>query len=65
MKKRDRNFGIRLCGSVMCGQGRIFWNQIDSIMKDKKIEKKIEIPKKQGEGHYFFFDFSKEGLTYG
>ena len=37
-------------------QGRILWNQIDSIMRGKKIE----IPKKQGEEHYFFFDFSKE-----
>lgn len=46
-------------------QGRIFWNQIGALIGNKKTEKRIEIQKKQGDGYYFFFDFSKEELIDG
>lgn len=46
-------------------QGRLLWNQIGALMGNTKTEKRIEIPKKQGDGHYFFFDFSKEELIDG
>lgn len=41
-------------------QGRILWKQIGALMGNTKTEKRIEIPKKQGEEHYFFFDFKEE-----
>ena len=46
-------------------QGRILWNQIGAFMESIKTENRVEIQKKQGEGHYFFFDFSKEELIDG
>lgn len=64
-EKEGQEFWYMPMWSTDMWQGRILWNQIGAFMESIKTENRVEIQKKQGEGHYFFFDFSKEELIDG
>lgn len=64
-EKEGQEFWYMPMWSTDMWQGRILWNQIGALMESIKTENRVEISKKQGEGHYFFFDFSKEELIDG